>query len=269
MSEEDVRGGLRDAVAEEPPLDFDPDALVAAARQQVRRRRALMAAGAATVAVAVAAVALPVALGRQSTQVEAGQAPTTTIGSTTTTPTPSRIQWPTKDFQPAQWPTDKLRTRGVDMAAHLREVLPAVLPNASEIEVTEFGGEATGQYYEGQTNVNGTVNFTVDGVRYSIVVQAWVPGGANDLVDTACSEGSCQKIGEQDGGVLMAVDQDLGGFVADGKISSVYHLRHDGGAVEVAAYNYELAGGPKVTTATIPVSVEQLRSLATDPELGL
>jgi hypothetical protein len=226
-----------------------------------------MAAGVATVAVAVAAVALPVALGRPSPQVEAGQAPTTTIESTTTTP--SRIQWPTKDVTPVQWPTDKLRTRGTGMAAHLREIMPTVLPNASEIEVTEFGGEATGQYYEGQTNVNGTVNFTVSGVRYSIVVQAWVPGGANDLVDTACSEGSCRKLGEQDGGVLMAVDQDLGGFVADGKISSVYLLRHDGGAVEVAGYNYELAGGPKVTTATVPVSVEQLRTLATDPELGL
>jgi hypothetical protein len=266
MSEEDVRGGMRDAVAEEPPLDFDPDALVATARQQVRRRRALMGVGVATVAVAVAAVALPVALGRLSSQVDAGQAPTST---TTATTTPSRIQWPAKDVTPAQWPTDKLRARGRDMAAHLREIMPTVLPNASDIEVTEFGGEATDEYYDGQTSVNGTVNFTVDGVRYSVLVQVWAPGGANDLVDTVCAEGSCRKIGEQDGGVLMAVDEDLGGFVAGGKITSVYLLRHDGGAVEAAAYNYELAGGPKVTTATIPVSAEQLRRLATDPELGL
>ncbi|HYQ64314.1 hypothetical protein [Actinophytocola sp.] len=273
MSEEDVRGGMRDAVAEEPPLDFDPDVLVAAARQQVRRRRALMGVGVATVAVAVAAVALPVALGRLSSQVEAGQGPATTTESTATgsetSPSPSRIQWPAKDVTPVQFPIDKLRARGTDMAAHLREIMPSVLPNASEIEVSEFGGEATGEYYEGQTNVNGAIDFTIDGVRYSILVQTWVPGGANDLVDTACSEGTCRKIGEQDGGVLMAVDQDLGGFVAGGKISAVYHLRRDGAAVEAAAYNYALSGGPKLTKETIPVSVEQLRRLATDTELGL
>ncbi|MFL6122430.1 hypothetical protein [Actinophytocola sp.] len=269
MSEEDVRGGLRDAVAEEPPLDFDPDALVTVARQQVRRRRALMAAGAATVAVAVAAVALPVALGRPPAQVEAGQQSSSAAASTTTaTPTPSHIDWPPPNVQPVHYTPDELRDRGRQMTLHLRKIAPSVLSNATGIDVSEFGGEATGEYYENQTSVNGTLNFTVDGAVYSVVVQVWVPGGADDLLTTACAEKTCQQIGEQDGGPLVAGVEDLNQFVAGGKISAVYHLRKNGSVVEIAAYNYQLDGTPK-TMSTIPVSQKQLTRLAIDPDLGL
>lgn len=63
MSEKELRDGLRDAVADEPPLAFDPDALMERARKEVKRRRALFGAGLATAAVAVAAVAVPTMLG--------------------------------------------------------------------------------------------------------------------------------------------------------------------------------------------------------------
>jgi hypothetical protein len=63
MSEQELREGLRMAVAGEPALAFDPDVLLARAKQEIRRRRALFGAGAATAAVAVAAVAVPTLLG--------------------------------------------------------------------------------------------------------------------------------------------------------------------------------------------------------------
>jgi hypothetical protein len=72
MSEQEVREGLRAAVAEEPALSFDPDALISQARQDIRRRRALVGAGAATATIAVAAVAVPTMLGASRGGFEAG-----------------------------------------------------------------------------------------------------------------------------------------------------------------------------------------------------
>jgi hypothetical protein len=259
MSEEDVRVGLRDAVADEPPLDFDPDALVATARQ-VTRRRALVAAGVATVAVAVAAVAIPGALGRGPTQV----AEQPTVTSATTAPKPS--QWLAQPVEPVEYSPDQLRSRSQEMAGQLRQTVPAVLSDASEFAYGEFGGEASGEFYEGQTSVNAAVSFTVDDARYSIFVTVWVPGGANELLDTVCagSGAYCKQLGEEDGGPVVATTDDLG----DQTISTVYHFRKDGGVVQVAAYNYDMTGTPKYMP-TIPVTLQQLTRLATDPELGL
>lgn len=63
MSEQELRDGLRVAVLDEPPLSFDPDALMERATRELARRRALVGAGVATTAVAVAAVAVPTLLG--------------------------------------------------------------------------------------------------------------------------------------------------------------------------------------------------------------
>lgn len=259
MSEEDVRVGLRDAVADEPPLDFDPDSLVAKARHQVTRRRALMAAGAATVAVAVAAVAVPAALGRGSTQV--AEQPTSTGAATT----PS--QWPPSAAQPVEYGPEDLRDRSEQMATHLAQSVPAALPEASDITIGEFGGEASGEFYAGQTAVNAAVTFSVDGERYSLVVTVWVPGSANELLDTMCADkgAHCEQLGEDDGGPVVATTENLSD---QGTISTVSHFRSNAGVVQVAAYNYDLTGVPKYMP-TIPVTLEQLTRLATDPELGL
>lgn len=261
MSEEDVRGGLRDAVADEPPLDFDPDALVASARQ-VTRRRSLIAVGVATVAVAVAAVAIPVALGRGPTQMAADQ-PTTAP----TAASPTRIQWPPADVPPPNYTTDDLRRRGQQMKAHLERAAPALLTQASAFEFDEFGGEASGDFYEGQSSVNAEFSFAVDNNHYSIFVTVWAPGSANDLLDLTCAAGSdaCQQLGEHDGGPIMARTENVD---ADHVITTVYHFRNDGGVVQIAAYNYDMDTGV-AATPTIPVTLDQQKALATDPDLGL
>lgn len=59
MSEQEIREGMLLAVWDEPPLDFDPDALIRRVEQKKSRRRALVGVGVATAVIAVASFALP------------------------------------------------------------------------------------------------------------------------------------------------------------------------------------------------------------------
>lgn len=263
MSEEDVRGGLREAVGDEPPLNFDPDALVVSARRQVTRRRALIAVGVATAAVVVAAVAVPVALGRTPTTPVADQpAPITTTVSS------KPEQWPPAGVDPVQYSVADLRFLGDKMRGVLQERVPALLADATEFEFGQFGGEAEGQYYEGQTEVGTHVSFTVDGSRYSLYVQVVAPGvpGFGPAAACADGEGYCKEVGARDGGRLVAKTIDLG----DQNLTTVSHFRTTGTRVDVTAYNYDMAGRtvPKYLP-TIPVTVEQLIELAADRGLTL
>lgn len=266
MSEEDVRGGLRDAVAEEPPLDFDPEALVAQARQQVVRRRSLMAAGAATVAIVVAAVAIPVALGRGDGTTQVAQPPSTTPTATTSTSGP--VQWPPPTVDPAHYTADELRQRSLEMADHLREAVPVALPEAYDFDYGEFGGEAAGAFADGQMYVNAPVTFTINGGRYSLFVSVWAPGAPNLSPDGVCAASGayCKQLSEDDSGQVIVKTDDLG----DQTILTMYHFRPAGDIVQVAAYNYDMSGHsvPKYQP-TIPVTLDQMTRLATDPELGL
>jgi len=261
VSEEDVRGGLRDAVGDEPPLNFDPDTLVATARQQVTRRRALVAAGLTTVAVAVAAVAVPFALGRTPTTPAA--APPTSAPATTT-----EVEWPPPGVKPVEYTIDELGARGGELRSVLVDRVPEVLPAATDFEFGKFGGEAEGQYYEGQTSVNTHVSFTVKGQRYSLYVAVTAPGAVEDTPKTICaaSGAHCRGVGEQDGGPLVAKTEDIG----DATLWTVYHFRSTGAQVLVTAYNYDMASQvPPTYLPTIPVTLDQLTALVTDPALTL
>lgn len=254
MSEEDVRGGLLDAVADEPPLRFDPDELVETARKQVRRR-ALVAAGFATVVIAVAAVAVPVALGREGTA-------TTPAADRPVTQTSSK---PSPSTEPRDVLTvDDLRQRGQEMNEHLRGTLPAMLPSASDFTFGEFGGEASGEFYPGQTSINAAISFTIDGKRYSIMITSWLAGTAGSPADTCVA--NCHQLPDQAGGAVYEQTEDLG----EGVIETLYHYRDTGEMVSVAAYNYDMTGMTKTTYhPSLPVPRDQLVAIATDPELEL
>ncbi len=250
MSEEDVRVGLLDAVACEPPLRFDPDELMATARGQVRRR-ALVAAGLATVAVAVAAVAVPAAL--------VGD-PATTVPAATRPGASSTEQRP----EPARYSADDLRLRARELRKHLRRTLPVRLPSAVKIVVGEFGGEADGAFHAGQTSVNATVTFSIDGARYSIMVTSWVPGTAAAPAEMCVA--NCHRLDDQAGGALYQQTDDFGKAV----IETVFHFRDTGEVVSVAAYNYDMTSAvPKPYHPSLPLTRAQLVAIATDPELAL
>jgi len=262
VSDEDVRGGLLDAVADEPPLRFDPDELVETARKQVRRR-ALVAAGFATVVIAVAAVAVPVALGRGTTTTPAADRPMTTRSPSPST-LPPTAQWPPTGVEPAYFTEDELRQRGQEMSEHLRSTLPATLPTASDIAYGEFGGEASGQFYEGQTSINAAISFTIDGERYSIVITSWAAGTAGSPAETCVA--NCHRLDDQAGGAAYEQTDDLG----EGVIETLYHYRATGAMVSAAAYNYDMTSQvPPTYLPSIPVTRDQLVAIATDPELEL
>ena len=260
MSEEDVRDGLLNAVADEPPLRIDPDELVTTARRQVRRR-ALAAVGVATVAVAVAAVAVPVLLGRDSgTTIPAAGQPTASTTSATATE-----QWPPAGVKTARYTVEELRDRGDQMRTHLIGALPSALPSASDFVVGEFGGEAAGQFYPGQASINAAITFTIDGRRYSIVVTSWARGAATAPVENCVAD--CRRLDDSANGPLYEQTELLD---TGGAIETVFHYRDTGAMVSVAAYNYDMTSqAPPTYHPSLPVTGAQLTALATDPDLEL
>ncbi len=244
MSEEDVRTGLLDAVADEPPLLFDPDELMATARGQVRRR-ALVGVGLATVAVAVAAVAVPAALSRDTTL-------------------PAATQPRASSEQPERYSVADLRARARELREHLRATLPVTLSPAAKVVVGEFGGEAEGAFHAGMTSLNAVSTFSIDGARYSIMVTTWVPGTAASPAEMCVA--NCHRLDNQSGGVLYQQTDDLGKAV----IETVFHYRDTGAVVSVSAYNYDMTSTvPTTYHRSLPVTRAQLVAIATDPELAM
>ena len=299
MTEQDVREGLHGAVADEPPLDLDPDALVATARRGLRRRRALVSVSVATAGVAVAAVALPVLLGIPGDQHGGGIAPADRPAATATgtadrhaagtdpadRPTPgtadgpapgtgtagkpTSIPWPPAGVQASDYTADKLRHRGEQMRAHLRKALTTTLPHATDVTVGQFGGEADGAVADGQSYLNSFATFTLDRTRFGIAVNVFAPGAHPDGPEELCAPdpGRCRQLDSPD---LLAVDVDAGQANPAIRILSVYHFRKDGSVVSVAGYNYDpTAGALPADPEPMPVTTGQLAALAVNPALGL
>lgn len=269
MSENDVRDGFREAVAGEPPLDFDPDALVDTARQQVRRR-ALLSVGIATVAVVAAAVVVPLTLtgGGEGGGVPVADRPSATSQGDPGTPTksPQEIEWPPPGIEPVTYTRDELQGRANEMRTHLQEVLPTVLPEATDIDVGLFGGEAEGAVADDQNYLNAFATFTVDGARYGIAVNVFAPGKNSQTPVELCDGSTCFQQGERDGGYLVTTSEDA----AEMKIVSAHHFRDTGASVFVSGYNYDpTSQTPPVYHPSLPVGAELLGELATDPRFDL
>ena len=278
MSEEDVRDGLRGAVAAEPPLVFDPDELMETARRQTKRRRALVSVGVATTVVAVAAVAMPFALGipKGDGGVAVGGRPVTSTTTPTTTPTapaiglttadPGDIEWPPPGIEPAHHTAAELRQRGKAMQAHLTTTFASVVPEASGVEVAPFGGESAGSVSEGQTYLNAFTRFTLAGTPYAVDVQAVAPGAGPSPEEQCGERNDCEVQELPDGSWLLITDESEDRM----RIASVVHFRNTGAVVRATGYNYDPTSQTTVQYApAVPVTIEQLTALATDPELHL
>ncbi|GAB3485533.1 hypothetical protein [Amycolatopsis cihanbeyliensis] len=119
MSEQQVRDALRSAVLDEPPLDFDPDALVATARRKARRR-AVGSAGAGVAVIALAAAAVPIVLGTEDSE-------------------------PRGSVPAAAQPTATgLSERAEELERHLTERLPRLYQDAELVSVGPFGNGPDG-----------------------------------------------------------------------------------------------------------------------------
>ncbi|GAB3912258.1 hypothetical protein GCM10029964_119690 [Kibdelosporangium lantanae] len=256
MSEHELREGLALAVADEPPLALNLDSLVSTAERMVRRRRALVAVGTATALVAVAAVTVPVVLGiAPGAPAELPvAAPPPPVSSTTPTATPPKRPTPS---------VAALRERAEQMRAYLREQFPKVVPNATDVDVRPFGGEAEGDFFPDQRYVTGTVEYTVNGQRTAIILQINMdPVQPND----DCT--ACQVVPQKDGSRITIVPMGKSGEPNGMDIITAQHDRTDRSVVTVTTYGYDPTG--KGGTGARPqLTVDQVAKLAADPNLRI
>jgi hypothetical protein len=255
LSEQELRDGLKLAVADEPPMKFDLDDLVDTAERLARRRRALIAVGASTAAVAIAAVAVPVVLGIAGGPAEIPLAAPSHAVST-------------GSLAPAKPPLtrDQLVARGAEMQTHLETRFPVVVPGAKQVKVGLFGGEAEGAVEDGQNYLGSFLKFTL-AAPTAIEVQV-----RNDQdKDRTCSGAGCLQIPQQDGSLVVVRQVDTGeGSPAEMMIKSAVHFRNDGTSVRVTTYNYDPTGqSGMIYQQDVPLTVDQLTTLAVDPALHM
>ncbi|RKT51595.1 hypothetical protein [Saccharothrix australiensis] len=249
MSEEDLRKGLRAVVADEPPLRFDADALIQRARLARKRRRALVAVGVVTAVLTATVLSLPNALApHRGHDVDAlGQVLTTTSAAPSAAPvvTPP----PVTTLERAKY-----------LGAYLMDRFPQVVPGAMKVEA-DFTDSLKGQ----PGHVTGFVHFVDEQGSSGVWVQL---SGPPLLItrDNFCAGVRCDAPRRQPDGTYLefatssSPDHDLVTF-------SVAHFRANGVVVQVSGYNYDPIGGGQVRDS-LPVTAEQLATLATDPNLA-
>lgn len=241
MNEQELEQRMRTAVADAPPLNFDPDRLIDTAVQRQRRRRAVLGSVAAVAVVAGSAIALT-------------STPDVASDSRRLPVAESQDRLP--DGVPE--PPAALRHSVEQMTAYLQQRVPQVVPEASDVRVGTWfrllaDGDAAGS----------GVQFTMNGSPRLLDLGVIASSPTQD--DNACSDWKvagpmdrCDVDPQSDGSTLVVVETSFG----DGKATGirVFHLRVDGVWVYFASGG--IAGEPSLTEA-------QLTELATDPKFGV
>lgn len=274
MSEAEIREGLRAAVGDEPPLDFDPDELIARARHARKRRRALVAVGVATLVLTGTVLSLPGVLDRRAGVEVASGGPvlTTTVEpppSSPVTPPPvapdgDRNLLPSRWGPPATTVTGEPRRSGTEvfLAQHFGALFSRVVPGAKVVEVAfdDNGGQGDARF------ARGLLQFLDAEGTSGVSVQ--LGGGASAMSPVEfCRTVTCVMSQEQPDGSRVDVATGDGGPEGTAVLSAA-HFRVDGTVVRVNAYNYDPAQGGTLRD-TVPLSPEQLIRLAVDPKVAL
>lgn len=262
MSEADLREGLRAAVGDEPPLDFDADELIRRGRHVRRRRRALVAVAVATLALTGTVLALPGVL-EQRRGVDAAS------GSVLTT-TASPALSPRSEPLPTTLPTT---------------VAPATTAPVSTTGAKSFlSGYLTGRFAEvvpgsKVTAVQVSEVLDADPVHFSAIVQfidRVGPSGAlvrltapsaRDPFDRFCDEVDCDEPQRRADGTRLATGATGDPATKVVVSRAVVHQRADGSVVQVTAYRYDPGRGSELPE--VALTVDQLVRLATDPNLAV
>jgi len=235
VSEHDLRDGLRAAVEIEPPLEFDPDALIARGRHLRRRRHALMTVGALVVA---GVVGTSVLLRPPAPGVETGTGGTVL----TTTATPSSTTVP--------------QSRVDRLTARLRVAFAALAPDVKIADVHFKEKPDPGL----PGSVSGLVSYENDGTTGGALAVTVYEAGAFDR-EAYCSSEVCEQPlpSAASGTVVFASRQ--AGFARQ-----VAHLRPDGSAVYVVWFGVQEPDGSPQSGAKV-LDDKVLAALATDPAL--
>lgn len=239
MIEQQIEDRLRAAVADEPPLGFDPDELVDRAVRLRRRRRSVLASVGATSAIALVAVAVVVT----------GRTDQSQVAATSPQPPPSATS-STAGGCPGPGGVPPLGFPGSEAAvARLDEVAPQVV---REHTGTAFEPSETGMIaYDCPPNI-GTVYGDQTGVGAVTLYLVHAENAIDLDVDLPYVTGAVTSEETRGDGSVLRVHQ------ADTQVGvrfDVVHLRPDG--VVVAA------SGP----LTEHLTLDALTGIATDPRL--
>ncbi|XVS64252.1 hypothetical protein ACQPYE_39430 [Actinosynnema sp. CA-299493] len=262
MSEADLREGLRAAVGDEPPLDFDADELIRRAQHVRRRRRALVAVAVATLTLTGTVLALPGVLDqRRDVDAATGSVLTTTASASAPRSAPPSASAPPSETALAPSTTEAQVAPGVKsfLSGYLSGRFNQVVPAAKVVSV-DFN-EVREQE---PRHFTGVVRF-IDGIGQSgVVVRLTTPSGREPF-DRFCAEVRCDDPQRRDDGTRLATGTSTDPTSKALVARAVAHLRADGTVVQVTTYGYD--PGPGSELREVALTVDQLVLLATDPNL--
>ncbi len=274
MSEQDLRECMKQAVWDEPLLDFDPDSFMARAEQLTKRRRALMSVGVATALIIATVATLPAFLlaGRD------GVDTATSVTATAPAPTSVNFPWPPND-------TPRRNHTYEEDQPHLEHIwVDYISPGLQRqgVDPSTIGTwsptyQATGYERDG----------TVSDVLFGVVpyigstgpaqlettiagVGAWVMSPDQLCAKSKAEDSTCSVTRRPDGSVVVAVQAggDEPSAYSLGR-RTVYHYRLDGSVVGMASRSQFTEATTGGGDDRIPLTFSQLTELATNEAIAL
>jgi hypothetical protein len=265
MDEKEILAGLRGLSLPEPELGFNPDDVATKAAKRQRNRRATLATGAGTFAVAGAAVAIMIFNGATDALL-----PLTPAGGATTSrhPTSSRVTIP----KPPS-PEHDLAVQMARNKMHLLDVLPTLLPGAKEVAVPQARQDYPSEP-EGWDITSYSTFFRDEAgpAEFNFVVFGKVStrlSSGQEKCDTPAPK--CQEFPQADGSVVVIKTE------AGGSVRTATHYRKDGTkiyidngkGISLSLVNHYHEGEPGTKRSRFPLNDQQLIALATDPAFNL
>ncbi|MER7083113.1 hypothetical protein SAMN02982929_05415 [Saccharopolyspora kobensis] len=266
MSEELLRESLRAAVADEPPLGVDPDAVAAEGRRRQRRRRAVIGAAVATLIVAAGAVAVPGTIGQQDIAPAVPQVRAI-----------EPIDWPPVGAVRVELSQAQLVAQGEQIERYLDEAIVRDVPGARAVDVSRRGPV--------QIQIPSSVIVSAPFDRAAVGGQDWpvllslrvFAPGAVDLSPAQECESSkqfgarCYQHVQDDGSIVLVLTSRPA-MSGGGEKNEVRHYRTDGTVVMVNAFFNPRDPATVAAVAELregPMDLAELTALATDPRFAL
>jgi hypothetical protein len=267
---------MKQAVWDEPPLDFDPDTFMARAEQLTKRRRALMSVGVATALIIATVATLPAFLVGGRGRTDAAGSVTAT---TTAAPTSVDFPWPPNSaarrnhtFEEDQPFLIQMWVNVLSPGLQRQGVDPATIGTWSPT-FQHTGNERAGSIsdvllgsvaYIGSTGP-AMLDVTIAGVG------AWEPSPDRMCARAKPGDAKCDVIKKSDGSVVVTMEVG-GNKPSNGAFYSgertVYHYRLDGSVVAMTSRT-QFIDSNSFETTRIPLTFDQLISLATDEGIRL
>lgn len=277
MSEQDLREGMKLAVWDEPPLDFDPDSFMARAEQLTKRRRALMSVGVATALIIATVATLPAFLTAGRDRVE----PAGSVSATSTAPTLSNFPWPPNNNKAT---LRRSHTFEEDQPHLIQMWVNSLSPSLQRqgVAAASIGTWSPNFQRTGNERASMVSDVLVGSVSYTgptgpalldvtiAGVGAWAPSPDEMCARTMPDSSTCNEIQRSDGSAVVAVE--LGGTKGKGEfysgVRTVYHYRLDGEVVAMAS-RAQFVDSAGYENNGIPLNFTQLTELATNQAITL